>query len=105
MATKTKVTQYQGPFEANKPIVIEGNKCKIGISVGEKDFMNPPEGNISKNIRFSIQIGEEEYIVPEIWIGRTYIYQVEQPLENVSITFLDNAPSSTLIEVIYEQQE
>ena len=115
MATKkTKVMQYQGPFKANEPIAIKGDKCKIGISVGEKDFMNPsgkeipiePEDNTSENIHFSIQIGEgeEKYIVPEICIGRTYIYQVEQPLEKVSITFLDDAPNSTLIEVIYETE-
>lgn len=94
-----KVIQYQGPFEPGYKIEIPGDKCKIGISIGEKDFMNPSSIQGPEDIRFKITINEHEQ---EIWIGRTYIYQMEEPLERVDIQFLSEAPNSTLIEVIYE---
>ena len=88
------IKQYQGPFEEGYQLNLQGH-CIIGISISEDDYMIL--GANQKSFQFTIN-GQQ------IWLGRTYMYQTEEQINNTIITFPDGAPDSTLIEVTYCSQ-
>lgn len=90
-----KVKQYQGPFKPNEEITfISDMAYKLGISIGEKDFMSFQGINRINLESIPIQINGEE-----IQIGKTYIYEPGFPLTNLKLKFPKGCPDSTLIEI------
>ena len=99
MATEGTIEQYQGPFLTGSSLTLLGD-CRIGISIGEDDYMKLGSTSGNKSFRFTINGNQ-------IWMGRTYIYQTERQLvsntiaRNTVITFPDGAPASVLVEAVY----
>lgn len=94
--------QVKGPFETGEEIRITGARtCKIGISIGEDDFMSWKSdietGKQGEDFVFTIN-GEE------IHMGRTYMYEVDYPVSNAIITFPSGAPQSVIVDVAYYAQ-
>ncbi len=95
MAKIGTIKQYNAPFESNS-ITLEGN-CIIGVSISEDDYMLLGSSSGDRSFRFEIN-GHQ------IWMGRTYRYQTQEQVNNVTINFPDGIPSSTLIEAVYCSQ-
>lgn len=94
--------QVKGPFESQDEIRVTGARaCKIGISIGEDDFMswksNIETGKQGEDFIFTIN-GEE------IHMGRTYMYETDHPVSNAIITFPDGAPQSVIVDIAYYPQ-
>ena len=53
MATVGTIEQYQGPFNENSTLTLNG-KCIIGISIGEDDYMKLGSTSGDKSFRFLI---------------------------------------------------
>lgn len=96
------IKQFKGPFEENQSISLTGNACKIGISIAEDDFMSWGATYNQGEWRgkdFIINIKGEQ-----IHMGRTYIYQSQQAIDQpILISFPDGAPTSLIIDVVYSQ--
>lgn len=98
------IKQFKGPFKENQSINLTDNPCKIGISIAEDDFMSWGAIYNSKTKQwqgkdFIINIKGEQ-----IHMGRTYIYQSQQAVDQpISISFPDGAPTSLIIDVVYSQ--
>lgn len=87
-----QIKQFRGPFSVGHTINTSG-KCHIGISIGEKDYMKLGSEDADSSFRFLIN-GQE------IWMGRTYIYEMTEDISNVHISFIDGAPSSIIVDMI-----
>lgn len=90
------IKQYTGPFESGQTITTNAN-CIIGISVGQKDYMREEEDD---GILFTIK--EDREPISTIKLGKTFMYQTQQQINNTVITFPNGAPVSTKVELIYE---
>ncbi len=106
-----KVLQLHGPFQENQTftfsIISKDSQgrilpvkglYKIGISIGEKDYMSFEGLSLEDRQNFQsipILINNEQ-----IQIGRTYIYEPGFPLSSLTLTFEKGCPSSTLIEIV-----
>lgn len=90
------IQQYKGPFQSGYTISLE-KSCKVGISIGEKDFMKLGSQEYS-SLQFNIN-GEN------IHMGRTYMYEVDNPIPAGTIIFPSGAPQSVLVEVVYCKDE
>lgn len=96
------IKQYKGPFTKNDIINLTGNACKIGISIAEDDFMN-------WGATYNSETGQwygKDFIInikgQQIHMGRTYIYQTQQAVNQpIPISFPDGAPTSLIIDVVY----
>lgn len=96
------IKQFKGPFKKNQSISFTDNPCRIGVSIAEDDFMSwgatySQDGWQGKDFIINIK-GEQ------IHMGRTYIYQSQQAVDQpISISFPDGAPTSLIIDVVYSQ--
>ena len=93
MADSGIIVQKTGPFSVGHTINVPG-ECHIGISIGEKDYMKLGSGNANSSFHFLINN-------KDIWMGRTFIYEVTEQIANVEISFPNGAPSSTIVNIIY----
>lgn len=94
--------QVKGPFNTGEEIKITGARaCKIGISIGEDDFMswksNIETGKQGEDFVFTIN-------EKEIHMGRTYMYETDTQISNAIITFPDGAPQSVIVDIAYYAQ-
>lgn len=95
-----EIYQYKPPIST---INIAKNAVKIGVSISEKDYMkinndiNNP--NLYGNFSFKIKTGENK--LDEIQIGKTYMYETQEGINQPSLIF-DNAPPSLLVEIVGE---
>lgn len=89
------IGQIKGPFLANQNILANidipiGYQLKWGISITPKDLMPYPEWYFIVN---------DQYIK----MGKTGMYEVDEPMIVSNISFPLGAPASTLIEfIVYE---
>lgn len=90
MADSGTIEQFRGPFEQGTTISFNPNVCRLGISMSEDDFM--------KNQDFSFTLNGQT-----IQMGKTQIYEMEQPTVNTSLIFPDGAPASVLINCVYHE--
>ena len=90
------IQQYKGPFKSTDVITLE-KSYKVGISIREKDFMKLGSQKHS-SLQFNIN-GEN------IHMGRTCMYEVDNPIPAGTITFPSGAPQSVLVEVVYCKDE
>lgn len=96
------IKQFRGPFSENTTINIGSNSnCIIGVSVGQDDFMSwnsadPPiiPPGYEKDIKFTINGST-------IHLGRTYMYQTQQQINDTVLTFPQGAPPSTKVQIVY----
>jgi len=111
MATTGIMGQLTGPFSSNDNIItLIGRKeglstpifFKLGISLGEKDYMVYTREsvvndciNVIKRFTFTVDLGDGD---EEFWLGKTYIYESDEGLYIASLKFPEGAPASTLIE-------
>ena len=94
-----KIKQYQGPFNPNDIIVFDSDiGYKIGISIGEDDYMSFPNINREQFESIPIVINGEQ-----IQIGKTYMYEpgflMQREGNSFSLSFPKGCPASTLIEI------
>ena len=104
MAQLGQIEQKKGPFPINTFYTFSP-AARIGMSIGQKDFMywDPYNTGIGQDFIFTIQSGNES--PKEIHMGRTFIYEVVQnPLNNVTITFPDGTPDSFIMDIAYAAQ-
>lgn len=87
------IEQFKGPFNSNSTLSSDGN-CKIGISIGQDDFYLLGSTSGDKGLRFLIN-GKQ------IWMGRTYMYETGEQIDNTVISFPDGAPPSTTVNMMY----
>lgn len=98
--TQGKITQYQGPFSEGEQLNFEGDlRYKIGISIGEDDYMSFSGINRENFQSIPVVINNKQ-----IQIGKTYIYEpgfaLQQEIGNFfQISFPKGCPPSTLIEI------
>lgn len=90
-----EIKQYTGPFEENHSINLNGN-CLIGFSLSEDDFMLTAQPTLNPPKNFSFIINNKE-----IQMGRTFIYQTGEQINNTIISFPNGAPASLKINVAY----
>lgn len=114
--------QLIGPFSANQNVIPliaskEGVTSpiffKLGISIGEKDYMiytretvetyiDPKEHKEYKKInvekQFTFELGQNNAEPEEFWLGKTQIYESDDGLTISHLSFPEGAPASTLIE-------
>ena len=95
MAKVGDMIQYQGPFD-NDYIIEINFPCVLGISVGQKDFMQAGSRDADSSIQIKIN-GQSQ----TIFIGRTFIYQTQEQYNITSVQFPNGAPASTLVNIIY----
>lgn len=98
MAKVGIIEQYKGPFREGYELILE-ESCKIGISIGEDDFMSwktHKENNIWVGQDFVFLINDQE-----IHMGRTCMYEIDTSIEETKISFPDGAPLSLIVDVIY----
>lgn len=96
-----QIIQIKGPLNEGQSYKFSP-AVKIGMSIGQKDFMYWKNG-IGQDFIFTIKVGNgnEE----TIHMGRTYIYEVTQnSLNNVEITFPDGTPDSFIMDIAYTAQ-
>lgn len=98
MAKVGIIEQYKGPFDEDYELDLKEN-CKIGISIGEDDFMswNPNKEN-------GAQVGQDFVFLindKEIHMGRTCMYEIDNQIEETNIKFPDGAPLSLIVDVVY----
>ena len=93
MANVGTIQEFKGPFSANTPLEISGH-CRIGISISEDDFMSWLGGQ-----DFAFEINGKR-----IHMGRTYIYETENQINNTVISFPEGAPLSTIVDVVYLEE-
>lgn len=101
--TKNKgyVGQLRGPFQPGVNIIsligaVAGHSVRLGISVDPYDLM--PYFDPGRNpLRFSIQYTSQgpSYTIE---LGKTGMYEMDTPTSIYRLTFLQEAPNSTLIE-------
>ena len=94
-----KRVQFKGPFNEGYVLPLEQRSFKLGISIGEKDFMKFGNSSIDGNDRttkgFGILLGETP-----ILIGRTFMYETVEPIYD-SISFPMGAPASLIVDILY----
>lgn len=96
MAKAGVIQEFKGPFKqelGNTQLSISGN-CKIGISIGEDDFMSLGNQDFNRSLRVFINDNE-------VWMGRTYIYETGEQVNKTKIVFPNEAPASTIVDVVY----
>ena len=115
MAVSGMIGQLVGPFNSDVNIIpLISNKegisnpifFKLGISLGEKDYMvytreevENDYVNIKKRFNFKITFGDElAGSGTEFWLGKTQIYESDEGLYIKELIFPEGAPASTLIE-------
>ena len=88
--------QVKGPFNngenifSTRVLLPEGCKIKFGISIDPYDLLIRPEWGFRVNERY-------------IKMGKTGMYEIDEPMIVSSLTFPEGAPASILVEfVIYE---
>lgn len=94
-----------GPFSPSSQNILENTdmNCKIGISVDERDCMYYQNGQLvpDENQNFisnPIQVNISGKIIQ---IGRSFMYEPGDIINNASISFPNGAPASTKIYIIY----
>lgn len=98
MASYGRIMQYKGPFTAGATIELEASS-KIGISINEKDFMSWP------NFQFWFVEDIDGLIYNIIRMGRTQMYEIDNPISINRIYFPNGAPESTIVQIVYCEQE
>lgn len=97
------VGQLKGPFRANRNVFTElfaeegttSENMKIGVSINEQDLMPfGDEQEYPTGIAFVISSPTETTTVQ---MGRTGMYETDQPLQVNSLVFLNEAPESVII--------
>lgn len=86
------IEQYKGPFIEGYELNLKGN-CKIGISIGENDFIKLGSEN---NTSFVFIINNQI-----IHMGKTCIYETDNQINDTIIQFPNGAPLSTIVDVVY----
>ena len=113
MADSGTIEQFQGPFGTSYTIPLQKNICRLGISMSEDDFMSwnstTEIGEDSQgrpctiykpgNFFFELRTQNEQSRV--IQMGKTQIYEMEWPEDNISLYFPNGAPASTLVNCVY----
>ena len=101
MAEIGTIEQYKGPFTVGYELNLQGN-CKIGISIGEDDFMSW-KSYYNEETKKWIQGQDFVFIINNqtIHMGKTYIYETDSQINNTIIHFPDGAPLSTIVNVVY----
>lgn len=82
-----QIGQIKGPFSEETEILSNVFTGKIGISIGEKDLMKIKD--------FYFRINNSLYLM-----GRTGIYEIDEPYTISSIIFPNGAPASVTIDFI-----
>lgn len=83
---------FKGPFNAGSTISLSG-PCKIGVSINEDDyFLYGPTSS------FKFYINGKQ-----IWMGRTYMYETGEQVNNPVIIFPDETPASVTVNIMYCQ--
>lgn len=96
MANIGEIKQFKGPFSNGYEITAGGN-CIIGISISEDDYMKlGTSAEVQSKTNFSVEINGET-----IEIGRTFIYETGDVINNTIIKFPKGAPLSTIVDVVY----
>lgn len=115
MAGQGIIGQLAGPFSKNQNVIpLIANKegvtapifFKLGISLGEKDYMiytkekvtkeeQTIKVEVEKRFTFELNLGSG---YEEFWLGKTQIYESDDGLNITGLRFPDGAPASTLIE-------
>ena len=115
MAGQGIIGLLAGPFSKNQNVIpLIANKegvtapifFKLGISLGEKDYMiytkekvtkeeNTIKVEVEKRFTFELNLGGG---YEEFWLGKTQIYESDDGLNITGLRFPDGAPASTLIE-------
>ena len=111
MANNGIIGQLVGPFASNTNIITlitakEGVSSpiffKLGISLGEKDYMiytreevENDRISVKKRFNFEINLGDGYEV---FWLGKTQIYESDSGLSISGLKFPEGAPVSTLIE-------
>lgn len=97
------VGQLKGPFRANYNVFTElftqegttSENMKIGVSINEKDLMPfGDEQTYPTGIAFVILTPNQNTTVQ---MGRTGMYETDQPVQVNSLMFLNEAPQSVII--------
>lgn len=95
MLTKGYLGQIKGPFNSSENVfskinIPSGYKVKIGISINPYDLMPEPE--------WYFEINEKH-----IKMGKTGMYETDEPIAAASLYFPMGAPPSTIVDfVLYE---
>lgn len=92
MAEARRLKQFKGPFAVGQAVNLGKGNCKIGISIGEKDFMRISQQNSS----FQFEINGQLF-----FMGRTCMYQTDQKIDDATIVFPNGAPLSTIVDIVY----
>ena len=109
MIQEGTIRQFSGPFDSNYTIDLGNsyyNNCKIGISVQEDDYMNW-KLNLENNQNYQqtwTEYGKDIVFIinnEEIHLGKTFMYETEQQINNTTISFPNGAPSSLKVRVVY----
>ena len=89
--------QYRGPYAARQTIDLPSGSYKLGISIGEKDFMKFGDSQISSGSTkgFGIILGDTP-----ILIGRTFMYETVEAITGTSLTFPLGAPASLIVDIL-----
>lgn len=86
------IGQIRGPFSSSDRINFNNHLIKLGVFIGEKDFMAyPPDG-------FKIQITDTAGTQTIIRLGREGIYELDEVISLGSISFPLGAPASLVID-------
>lgn len=92
------ILQYKGPFSAGATIGFQ-HSTKIGISINEKDYMRINQDGRTQGFIFTIN-GQT------IRLGETFMYETDNAIEaNSIIQFPNGAPESTLVNIVYQEEE
>lgn len=97
------IHQVQGPFAAGQNIIeniplSSFQFLKIGISIDPYDLM--PLGNMQGTTLAILHIDYNNTISKEIQIGKTGMYEIDEPMLIQKMFFKHNMPASTLIELV-----
>lgn len=97
------VGQIKGPFRANYNVFTEifreegtnSEKMKLGVSLDDKDLMPYGEPQTYPvGLAFVISTPTEQTTVQ---MGRTGMYETDEPIQVNSLIFLHDAPQSVII--------
>lgn len=85
------IGQLRGPFALGESFSFPNVKVRLGVCIGEKDFMKA--GNPNDNNGYAIQINDQL-----IRLGRTYIYESTEDTDVTTLSFPQGAPASLIVD-------
>lgn len=102
MASIGTIRQYRPPFP--KDGINTQGSLKIGISIGQKDYMSWRRDISPENRDQEYNPTDQDFYFiingQEIHMGRTCMYETQQAINNAVIQFPSNPPKSVLVETV-----